>query len=58
MIHGYFLQDNEQLEDDGVKLEPFNLEQERKEGYFDQTGNYVEYVTNDIKVQHLIPWLL
>ncbi|XP_076915712.1 uncharacterized protein LOC143575154 [Bidens hawaiensis] len=42
-------EDNEQLEDDGVKLEPFNLEQERKEGYFDQTGNYVEYVTNDIK---------
>ncbi|KAK1414639.1 hypothetical protein QVD17_30388 [Tagetes erecta] len=42
-------EDNEQLEDDGVQLEPFNLEQERKEGYFDDTGNYVEYVTNDIK---------
>ncbi|KAK9060294.1 hypothetical protein SSX86_020998 [Deinandra increscens subsp. villosa] len=42
-------EDNEHLEDDGIQLEPFNLEQERKEGYFDQTGNYVEYVTNDIK---------
>ncbi|CAI9287071.1 unnamed protein product [Lactuca saligna] len=41
--------DNETLEDDGVQLEPFNLEQERKEGFFDKTGNYVEYVTNDIK---------
>ncbi|KAI3789025.1 hypothetical protein L2E82_01809 [Cichorium intybus] len=42
-------EDNETLEDDGVQLEPFNLEQERKEGFFDKTGNYVEYVTNDIK---------
>ncbi|KAJ0443002.1 putative CD2 antigen cytoplasmic tail-binding protein 2/Lin1 [Helianthus annuus] len=42
-------EDDEQLEDDGIQLEPFNLEQERKEGYFDQTGNYVEYVSNDIK---------
>ncbi|XP_071717051.1 uncharacterized protein [Rutidosis leptorrhynchoides] len=42
-------EDDETLEDDGVKIEPFNLEQERKEGFFDQTGNYVEYVANDIK---------
>ncbi|KAL4588517.1 hypothetical protein LXL04_001408 [Taraxacum kok-saghyz] len=42
-------ENNETLEDDGVQLEPFNLEQERKEGFFDKTGNYVEYVTNDIK---------
>ncbi|KAL8223897.1 hypothetical protein R6Q57_019372 [Mikania cordata] len=42
-------EDNEQLEDDGIQLEPFNLEQERREGYFDQTGNYVEYVSNDFK---------
>ncbi|KAI7745437.1 hypothetical protein M8C21_015025, partial [Ambrosia artemisiifolia] len=42
-------EDDEQLEEDGIQLEPFNLEQERKEGYFDQTGNYVEYVTNDVK---------
>ncbi|KVH93428.1 hypothetical protein Ccrd_004520, partial [Cynara cardunculus var. scolymus] len=41
--------DNETLVDDGIQLEPFNLEQERKEGFFDKTGNYVEYVTNDIK---------
>lgn len=47
---GCILQDNETLEDDGVQLEPFNLEQERKEGFFDQTGNYVEYITNEIKV--------
>ncbi|XP_024979724.1 CD2 antigen cytoplasmic tail-binding protein 2 [Cynara cardunculus var. scolymus] len=42
-------EDNETLVDDGIQLEPFNLEQERKEGFFDKTGNYVEYVTNDIK---------
>ncbi|KAJ9538341.1 hypothetical protein OSB04_031074 [Centaurea solstitialis] len=42
-------EDNEALVDDGIQLEPFNLEQERKEGFFDKTGNYVEYVTNDIK---------
>nr|XP_043624271.1 CD2 antigen cytoplasmic tail-binding protein 2 isoform X2 [Erigeron canadensis] len=41
--------DTETLEDDGIQLEPFNLEQERKEGFFDQTGNYVEYISNDIK---------
>ena len=29
-------------EDDGNKLEPFNLEQERQEGHFDESGNYVE----------------
>ncbi|KAI3715815.1 hypothetical protein L6452_22802 [Arctium lappa] len=42
-------EDNETLVDDGIQLEPFNLEQERKEGFFDKTGNYVEYVTNEIK---------
>eukprot|EP00727_Mastigamoeba_balamuthi_P011233 m51a1_g6732 hypothetical protein (340) ;mRNA; f:195181-196307 len=26
-----------------VKLEPFNLRQEREEGFFDESGNYVEY---------------
>nr|GEU68838.1 CD2 antigen cytoplasmic tail-binding protein 2-like isoform X1 [Tanacetum cinerariifolium] len=41
--------DNEALEDDGTELMPFNLEEERKEGYFDQTGNYVEYINKDIK---------
>ncbi len=29
-------------EDDGVKLEPFNLAQERAEGHFDESGHYVE----------------
>lgn len=53
---GCFWQDDETLEDDGVKFEPFNLEQERKEGFFDQTGNYVEYVANDIKVWYLDYW--
>lgn len=37
--------------DDGIRLEPFNLEQEREEGYFDENGNFVEYARgNDIKV--------
>ncbi|XP_047318436.1 CD2 antigen cytoplasmic tail-binding protein 2 homolog [Impatiens glandulifera] len=36
--------------DDGVHIEPFNLEKEREEGYFDEQGNYVEYVIeNEIK---------
>ncbi len=30
-------------EEDGVKLEPFNLKQEREDGYFDDDGNYVEH---------------
>lgn len=29
-------------EDDGIKLEPFNLAQERQEGFFDEGGHYVE----------------
>lgn len=32
----------EVAEDDGVALEPFNLEQERREGFFDEEGHYVE----------------
>ena len=32
----------EQDEDDGIKLEPFNLAQERAEGVFDEDGHYVE----------------
>ncbi|XP_068652950.1 uncharacterized protein [Aristolochia californica] len=32
------------FEDDGMLMEPFNLEQEREEGYFDAAGNFVEYV--------------
>ncbi|KAK2078813.1 hypothetical protein QBZ16_003653 [Prototheca wickerhamii] len=29
-------------EDDGIKLEPFNLKEERERGHFDEAGNYVE----------------
>lgn len=36
--------ENAQFEDDGIELEPFNLKQEREDGYFDANGNYVEYV--------------
>ncbi|KAH9299598.1 hypothetical protein KI387_031280, partial [Taxus chinensis] len=40
----------EDLEDDGIRIEPFNLNQEREEGYFDSEGNYVEYGNgNEIK---------
>ena len=34
-------------EDDGVKLEPFNLAQERAEGSFDESGHYVENKKDD-----------
>lgn len=49
------MQDNEKLDDDGIQLEPFNLDKEREEGYFDSAGNFVEYVnkTDDIKVLSL-----
>ncbi|KAL3689322.1 hypothetical protein R1sor_015631 [Riccia sorocarpa] len=36
-------QDEEELVEDGQRFEPFNLKQEREEGYFDAQGNYVEY---------------
>lgn len=39
-----FWQENESFVDDGIQLEPFNLEREREEGYFDEAGNFVEYV--------------
>jgi len=35
--------DEEDDGDDDEKFEPFNLERERTEGYFDEDGNYVEY---------------
>ncbi|GJM98945.1 hypothetical protein PR202_ga15998 [Eleusine coracana subsp. coracana] len=36
--------------DDGIRIEPFNLEQEREEGYFDENGNFVEYARgNELK---------
>ncbi|KAK8656463.1 hypothetical protein V6N13_098413 [Hibiscus sabdariffa] len=38
--------DNENFIDDGVQIEPFNLNKEREEGYFDAEGNFVEYVAD------------
>nr|GMD92840.1 CD2 antigen cytoplasmic tail-binding protein 2 isoform X2 [Ipomoea batatas] len=55
MIHNIALaeeayEDNETFVEDGIQIEPFNLDKEREEGYFDANGNYVEYVNeNDIK---------
>lgn len=47
-------QDNENFVDDGIQIEPFNLEKEREEGYFDAAGNFVEYIReNEIKVRDL-----
>ncbi|KAL9231814.1 hypothetical protein vseg_006985 [Gypsophila vaccaria] len=37
-------QENESFVNDGIEMEPFNLEKEREEGYFDESGNFVEYV--------------
>ncbi|XP_004485576.1 uncharacterized protein [Cicer arietinum] len=43
-------EDNENFVDDGIQIEPFNLNKEREEGYFDAAGNFVEYVRdNEIK---------
>ncbi|KAI3445729.1 hypothetical protein Pfo_002394 [Paulownia fortunei] len=42
--------DNETFVEEGIPIEPFNLDQEREDGYFDENGNYVEYVNrNEIK---------
>jgi hypothetical protein len=37
----------EQEEEGGMKLEPFNLAQERAEGFFDEGGHYVEKKDED-----------
>ncbi|KAK9105306.1 hypothetical protein Scep_022150 [Stephania cephalantha] len=37
--------DNSNFVEDGIRIEPFNLDQEREEGYFDVEGNFVEYVS-------------
>ncbi|XP_022141936.1 CD2 antigen cytoplasmic tail-binding protein 2 [Momordica charantia] len=43
-------EDSENFEADGIQIEPFNLDKEREEGYFDADGNFVEYVNdNEIK---------
>ncbi|KAF5733325.1 putative CD2-binding protein-related [Tripterygium wilfordii] len=38
--------DNDNFVEDGIQIEPFNLNKEREEGYFDADGNFVEYVTD------------
>jgi hypothetical protein len=44
-------QDDANFIDDGIEIEPFNLDQEREEGYFDDNGNFVEFARgNDMKV--------
>ncbi|KAM3281329.1 CD2 antigen cytoplasmic tail-binding protein 2 [Capsicum chacoense] len=43
-------EENETFIDDGIAIEPFNLNKEREEGFFDASGNYVEYLNeNEIK---------
>lgn len=52
MMGDLFSQDNEDFVDDGIQIEPFNLDKEREEGYFDEQGNFVEYVNEkQIKVK-------
>ena len=47
-----YWQENENFDADGIQLEPFNLDKEREEGYFDAAGNFVEYVNDkEIKVR-------
>ncbi|KAI8554864.1 hypothetical protein RHMOL_Rhmol05G0129800 [Rhododendron molle] len=41
--------EGETFVEEGIRFEPFNLEQEREEGYFDEQGNFVEYINNEIK---------
>ncbi|KAK9163172.1 hypothetical protein Syun_004074 [Stephania yunnanensis] len=48
LIHfmkNHFWQDNTNFVEDGIRIVPFNLDQEREEGYFDVEGNFVEYVS-------------
>lgn len=48
-------QDAVNFVEDGIRIEPFNLEQEREEGYFDENGNFVEYARgNELKVLLLL----
>ena len=41
--------------EDGTVFEPFNLKEERKAGYFDESGNYIRYNENDKTNED--PWL-
>jgi CD2 antigen cytoplasmic tail-binding protein 2 len=41
---------NKNFVEDGIHIEPFNLDIEREEGYFDASGNFIEYLRdNEIK---------
>lgn len=52
MMEDFFEQGDENFVDDGIQIDPFNLDKEREEGYFDAEGNFVEYVNeNEIKVK-------
>lgn len=44
-------EDNGIFEDDGTVIEPFNLKQEREEGYFDAAGNFVEYAKEKNEIE-------
>lgn len=49
------LQEDFNFVEDGIQIEPFNLNKEREEGYFDENGNFVEYAKgNEIKVIWII----
>ncbi|KAL4422393.1 hypothetical protein ABPG75_008590 [Micractinium tetrahymenae] len=47
----------EQEEEDGIKLEAFNLKEEREKGYFDEAGNYVEKADKDAEEDAADAWL-
>ncbi|KAL4436141.1 hypothetical protein ABPG77_005589 [Micractinium sp. CCAP 211/92] len=47
----------EQEEEDGIKLEAFNLKEERERGYFDDAGNYVEKADKDAEEDAKDAWL-
>ncbi|ONH90569.1 hypothetical protein PRUPE_8G061500 [Prunus persica] len=44
---GIFWQDYDDFVEDGIPIEPFNLNKEREEGYFDADGNFVEYANKN-----------
>lgn len=43
--------------EDGITLEPFNLAQERRDGYFDEGGHYVEHRNKDEEDEEKDAWL-
>lgn len=47
----------EAQEDDGVKLEAFNLKEERARGHFDEAGNYVQDVKGSDEEEEEDAWL-